>query len=110
MRSSWHDYDVEFGNLEKTLHRHQDGLEKAAMAQHMSDYHADSAEYKKSFKGINVFFFSVRGELWPRLPSRTLEYMEMSQGSKVGGLLVHSYRHGQHSVGTQGNCAMACAH
>lgn len=63
VRSSWHDYDVEFGNLETTLHRHQDGLEKAAIAQHISDYHADSAEYKEKFKGSNEFFFSSRSIL-----------------------------------------------
>jgi hypothetical protein len=64
VRSSWHDYDVEFQNLENTLHRHQDGLEKAAIAQHLSDYHADIIENKKNSQGIiSVSFFSSRSTL-----------------------------------------------
>lgn len=63
MRSSWHDYEVEYGNLAQTLRRHQKGLEKAATAQHMSDYYADSAEYKKTLKGISASFSSSRSNL-----------------------------------------------
>ena len=67
VRSSWHDYDVEFGNLETTLHRHQEGLEKAALAQHMSHYHADRDENKEAFKGIH-FFLSLHKASGLRLP------------------------------------------
>lgn len=61
MRSSWHDYDVEFGNLEATLRRHQDGMEKSAIAQHMSDYHVDSVQYKEKLEGNNHTFLAFFG-------------------------------------------------
>lgn len=46
VRSSWHDYDVEFGYLQAKLLKHQDGMEKSAVAQHLNDYQTDSVQNK----------------------------------------------------------------
>lgn len=67
VRSSWYDYDVEFGYLEATLRTHQDGMEKSATAQHMNDYHNDSVQNKEKLEGSNQTFLSLFFFGWKKI-------------------------------------------
>lgn len=59
VRSAWFDYDSEFQNLEVEMQRHRDGVEKAAIAQHISDDSANRTEQKQFNQCMYGVLFSI---------------------------------------------------